>query len=48
MLYPTVEEFEFVGREKYKQIEQFGTGTVETKWVCKDGHIIDVLLVQLR
>lgn len=44
MLYPTVEEFELVGKEKYKQIEQFGTGTVETKWVCKDGKIIDVLL----
>lgn len=44
ILYPTEEEFEFVGREKYKQIERFGTGTVETKWVCKDGRIIDVLL----
>jgi PAS domain S-box-containing protein len=44
MLYPTVEEFELVGKEKYKQIEQFGTGTVETKWVCKNGKIIDVLL----
>ncbi len=44
ILYLTEEEFEFVGREKYKQIERFGTGTVETKWVCKDGHIIDVLL----
>lgn len=44
MLYPTVEEFELVGKEKYKQIEQFGTGTVETKWVCKNGKIMDVLL----
>jgi len=44
ILYPTEEEYEFVGREKYKQIEQFGTGTVETKWVRKDGRIIDVLL----
>jgi PAS domain S-box-containing protein len=44
ILYPTEEEYEFVGREKYKQIERFGTGTVETKWVCKDGRIIDVLL----
>jgi len=44
ILYPTQEEFELVGKEKYKQIEVFGTGTVETKWVCKDGRIIDVLL----
>ena len=44
ILYPTQEEFEFVGKEKYRQIEQFGTGSVETKWKCKDGRIIDVLL----
>ncbi len=44
MLYPDDEEFEFVGREKYKQIQQYGTGTVETRWKKKDGTIIDVLL----
>ncbi len=44
MLYPTVEEFDLVGKEKYDQIKKFGTGTVETKWRCKDQKIIDVLL----
>jgi PAS domain S-box-containing protein len=44
MLYPTVEEFDLVGKEKYDQIKKFGTGTVETKWKCKDGKIIEVLL----
>lgn len=44
MLYPTTEEFELVGKEKYDQIKKFGTGTVETKWKCKDGKIIEVLL----
>jgi PAS domain S-box-containing protein len=44
ILYQTQEEYELVGREKYKQIGQFGTGTVETKWVCKNGKIIDVFL----
>ena len=44
ILYPTQEEYELVGKEKYKQIDLFGTGTVETKWVCKDGRIIDILL----
>ena len=44
MLYPTQEEFEWVGREKYAQISRMGTGTVETRWLCKDGRIIDVLL----
>jgi PAS domain S-box-containing protein len=44
MLYPSQEEYEFVGKEKYRQITACGTGTVETKWQKKDGTIIDVLL----
>jgi len=44
ILYPSDEDYEYVGREKYRQIEQFGTGTVETRWQHKDGHIIDVLM----
>jgi PAS domain S-box-containing protein len=44
MLYPTDEEFEYVGREKYAQIHDRGTGTVETRWQRKDGEVIDVLL----
>ena len=44
MLYPSQEEFDFVGREKYRQISRKGTGEVETRWQRKDGRIIDVLL----
>jgi len=44
MIYPSEKEYEFVGREKYAQIHQSGIGTVETRWVCKNGGIIDVLL----
>lgn len=44
MLYPTQDEFTFVGAEKYRQISKKGTGTVETRWLKKDGTIIDVLL----
>lgn len=44
ILYPTDEDYEFVGREKYAQIAQRGTGTVETRWQRKDGSIINVLL----
>ncbi|MBN2718033.1 MAG: PAS domain S-box protein, partial [Deltaproteobacteria bacterium] len=44
ILYPTDEDFEYVGTEKYRQIAAHGTGTVETKWQRKDGTIIDVLL----
>jgi len=38
------EEYESVGREKYKLISIQGTGSVETRWKHKNGRIIDVLL----
>ena len=44
VFYPTDEDFELVGREKYLQIQARGTGSVETRWQRKDGGIIDVLL----
>ena len=44
ILYPSSEDFEFVGREKYAQIRDHGTGTVEAYWQRKDGTIIEVLL----
>lgn len=44
ILYGTDEDFEYVGREKYAQIRERNTGTVETRWQCKDGTMIDVLL----
>ncbi len=44
VFYPTDEDFEFVGREKYWQIRDHGTGAVEARWQRKDGGIIDVLL----
>jgi len=44
MLYPTDAEFDYVGSEKYRQIAEKGTGSVETRWRRKDRSIIDVLL----
>jgi len=44
MLYLSDEEYERVGREKYEQIRNHGTGTAETLFKRKDGRIIDVLL----
>jgi PAS domain S-box-containing protein len=44
MLYPAQEDFDYVGREKYRQIKRKGTGEVETRWLRKDGTIIDVLM----
>jgi PAS domain S-box-containing protein len=44
MLYPTDEDYEYVGREKYARIAKRGTGSVETRWRRKDGTVMDVLL----
>jgi PAS domain S-box-containing protein len=44
MLYTSDEDFEYVGKEKYAQINKRGIGTVETQLQRKDGKVIDVLL----
>ena len=44
MIYPSDADYEYVGREKYRQIAQTGTGAVETRFRRKDGAVIDVLL----
>lgn len=44
MLYPSQDDFDYVGREKYEQIRTMGTGIIETRWRRKDGALIDVLL----
>lgn len=44
MLYETQAEYERVGKKKYDQIRQTGTGTIETRFRCKDGGLVDVLL----
>jgi two-component system cell cycle sensor histidine kinase/response regulator CckA len=44
MLYPTQKDYDFVGQEKYRQIDEKITGTVETRWKRKDGTIIDIIL----
>ena len=44
VLYPTQDDFDYVGTEKYRRIAEKGTGSVETRWMRKDGTILDVLL----
>ncbi len=44
MLYPTQEDFDYVGKEKYRQIGEKNIGTVETRWKKKDGTIIHIIL----
>ena len=38
ILYPSDEDFEFVGREKYRQIAERGTGSVETRFQTEGRH----------
>ena len=44
MLYPTEEDYNYVGTEKYRQIAEGSTGTVETRWKRQDGEIIHLIL----
>ncbi len=44
IFYPTEEDFNYVGTEKYRQIRESGMGTVETRWQKKNGEIMDILL----
>jgi PAS domain S-box-containing protein len=44
VLYPSQEDYEYVGAEKYRQIREREVGTVETRWRRKNGEIRDVLL----
>ncbi len=44
MLYPSDEDYDYVGKEKYRQISKYGTGTIETRFKRKDGRIIDILM----
>ncbi|MCL4215480.1 MAG: PAS domain S-box protein, partial [Candidatus Hydrogenedentes bacterium] len=40
MIYPTDNEFQYVGQEKYRQIKERGIGSVETRFVRKDGQVL--------
>ncbi len=44
MLYQNDGDYAFVGEEKYRQISVHGTGTVETRWLRKNGEVIDILM----
>jgi PAS domain S-box-containing protein len=44
MLYPTEEDYNYVGAEKYQQIAERGTGTVETRWKRQDGEIMHLIV----
>jgi PAS domain S-box-containing protein len=44
IIYATNEEYVIVGIEKYRQIAEKGIGSVETRFKCKDGKILNIFL----
>ena len=44
MVYPTDEDYEYVGRIKYQQMKKTNVGTVETRFRTKSGKILNVIL----
>ena len=44
IIYSSYEEFIHAGNEKYRQIEEKGIGSVETKIKCKDEKILNVII----
>jgi PAS domain S-box-containing protein len=44
LLYPDDEEYERVGSEKYSQFGQSDMAEIETRFQCRDGTVINVLL----
>jgi diguanylate cyclase (GGDEF)-like protein/PAS domain S-box-containing protein len=44
ILYPTRKEYELVGKELYCESGRFGVGQIDTRWVRRDGMVMDVHL----
>lgn len=44
ILYASEEEFQRSRRNMYEEMRREGTGSVETEWRHKDGHLLDILL----
>jgi PAS domain S-box-containing protein len=44
MIYPSDDDFNFVGKEKYAQIKEQGFGSVETRFKRKNGTVINIIL----
>ena len=44
MLYFSDDDYAHVGKVKYRDIHTQGTGTIETRWKCKDGSVKEILL----
>jgi len=42
IFYPSDEDYDFVGREKYRQIREKGVGRVETRFITRDGAVLNI------
>ena len=42
MIYPSQEDYDYVGKDKYEQIKKTGTGRVETRFLNEDGTILHI------
>ncbi len=43
-IYPSEEEYLFVGEKQIQQMKEQSSNTIETRWLQKDGKIINILL----
>jgi PAS domain S-box-containing protein len=44
IFYPSDDEYDYVGKEKYRQLREQGTGNVKTRFLTKTGRVLDILL----
>ncbi|KYC45699.1 MAG: PAS fold protein [Candidatus Methanofastidiosum methylothiophilum] len=44
IVYLNDEDYEYIGKEKYTQLDKSRTGTVETRFRTKSGKVLDVIL----
>jgi two-component system cell cycle sensor histidine kinase/response regulator CckA len=44
MIYFSDEEFRRVGEQKYRRLRQTGLGSIDTRFRCRDGEALDVLI----
>jgi len=44
IFYPSDEDYDFVGKEKYRQIREKGVGTIETRFISRNRGILNIQL----
>jgi PAS domain S-box-containing protein len=44
LIYPDDAEYEYIGKQGYAAVQQYGAAELETRWRCKDGQVLNILL----